>query len=101
MSEVMKKRFDEAVVHCHKTFNEPEHKQEMSDLSPRFWVALLDLKLACESADWDELAATFQASYRQLGSPGDFGYGTPCGAALNNVYKRWGELCRSRKPQPA
>lgn len=100
MSEEQKK-FAAAVRHCGEVFNQPKNKRKCRDLSPRFWVALLDLELACEIEDWSELCLAFKAAYRYLGAPGDFGYGTPCGEALRSVYDRWNDLCKSRTTQPA
>lgn len=93
--------FAAAVRHASRTFNDPKHKKHLRDLSPRFWVALLDLVLDCENEDWSELCVTFKAASRQLGSPGDFGYGTPCGDAIQDLYRRWNELCDTQKVNAA
>lgn len=90
--------FADAVRHAVETFNQPKHKRKLKDLSPRFWVALLDLELGCEEPDWEKLKAAFGSAYKQLGAPGDFGYGTPCGDALKDLYRRWNELCKARQP---
>ena len=89
--------FAMAVRHASSTFNDPKQKKHLRDLSPRFWVALLDLVLDCENEDWSQLRATFNQAYRQLGAPGDFGYGTPCGDALKDLYYRWNELCQCQR----
>lgn len=91
------KRFCESVRHALKTFD--EHKRKLLDLSPRFWVALLVLEAGCAEANWDELRKTFGAAHRRLGAPGDFGYGTPCGDALRDVYDSWGVLCAAHQPE--
>ena len=85
-------RFADAVRHAARTFNQPKHKRKLRDLSPRFWVALLDLELSCQEEHWEEL--------KRLGAPGDFGYGTPCGDALRAVYDSWNALCAARQPAP-
>jgi hypothetical protein len=87
--------FSGAVVTCSQTFE--KNKRKLRDLSPRFWVALLDLELGCNSNDWEELCQTFKAAYRYLGAPGDFGYGTPCGDGLRKVYDTWNLLCKAQK----
>ncbi|KKM91191.1 hypothetical protein LCGC14_1231080 [marine sediment metagenome] len=89
--------FVAAVRHAAQTFKLPKYKKEYRRLSPRFWVAWLDLELGCECEDWDKLTNTMIAAHHQLGAPGDFGYGTPCGDALRNVYDTWRELCQARK----
>lgn len=94
------KRFCDAVKVCATTFSQPKHKRKLRDLSPRFWVALMDLELACGGEDWDQLKLDFKAAYRYLGAPGDFGYGTPCGDALRAVYDTWNALCAAKQPVP-
>ena len=92
-------KFADAVRHATQTFNDPKHKRKLRDLSPRFWIALLDLELACEEQDWDELKLSFKDAYRFFGAPGDFGYGTPCGDALRAVYDTWNVLCAAKQPE--
>lgn len=84
--------FVAAVQHANITFN--KHKRKLRDLSPRFWVALMDLEFICDSDNWAEIKLAFKDCYRYLGAPGDFGYGTPCGDALRNVYDSWNALCK-------
>lgn len=90
-------RFIAVVLSAARTFE--MSKEELSDLPRQFWVAMMDLELGCNSKDWDELVATFKSARKQLGSPGDFGYGTPCGDALRDVYNSWNALCEVHKPR--
>ncbi|WP_109046773.1 hypothetical protein ABNQ39_20875 [Azospirillum sp. A26] len=39
--------------------------------------------------------------YKAVGSPGDFGYGTPQGAALRNLYDAYNEICATLKERAA
>lgn len=77
-----------AVLKCAETFSQAPRRQ-LSDLSPRFWVALMDLEIAAADSDDNELLAELQKAYHQLGAPGDFGYDTPCGGALRKLYDAW------------
>ena len=81
-----------AILHTCTTFH--KHKRKLrGDLSPRFWVALLDLEIIINDSDLAakdpsdaEIRAEVIKNYRWLGAPGDFGYGTPCGDALKALY---------------
>ncbi len=66
-------------------------------MSPRFWVAWMDLELCVSRGTTEELLETFPKAYRYLGAPGDFGYGTPCGDALRNFYDWWNAWLTARK----
>lgn len=90
------KKFVAAVQHCVKTFHQPKHKKKFRNESPRFWCALLDLEQSCKEENWKLLCKAFKECYRYLGAPGDFGYGTPCGDALRDVYDRWNDLCNAK-----
>lgn len=85
----------EAVFVCTCEFS--QNKRKLRDLSPRFWVALLDLEVAASLLTAADLIAEFPNAYKQLGAPGDFGYGTPCGDALANLYDWWNAWCTARK----
>ena len=93
------KKFCEAVKHAADVFNKPKHRKKYKDLSPRFWVALMDLELSCDCEDWKQLKTDFAKCYRFLGAPGDFGYGTPCGDALRAVYDSWNKLYLANVPR--
>lgn len=89
--------FKRAVIKAHAAFC--KEKKNLSDLSPRFWVAWLDLETAMEfQAPFDELREQWKKSYKQFGSPGDFGYGTPCGDGLKAVYDAWRDLVAAAPP---
>ncbi len=91
--------FKRAVIKAHATF--AKNKKELSDLSPRFWVAWMDLEMAIEfTVPISELKEEFQKSYKQFGSPGDFGYGTPCGDALKAVYEAWSAVVAESNKNP-
>ena len=92
------KAFCDAVQTAARVFSMPKHKKKLKDLSPRFWVALMDLELSCGQDDWGQLKIDFRAAYRYLGAPGDFGYGTPCGDSLRGVYDKWSLLCKAKEP---
>lgn len=87
-----KKTFVAAVAAANETFN--KNKRKLRDLSPRFWVALMDLEFITDSENWGDVKKAFKDCYRYLGAPGDFGYGTPCGDALRKVYDTWNALCK-------
>lgn len=94
-TEIALKAFTEAVQTAHAAFT--KNKRQLSDLSPRFWVAWLDLEAALrDGVPFDELSSVFRSAYKRFGSPGDFGYGTPEGDGLAKVYRSWGELCKVR-----
>lgn len=83
--------FKQAVIHAHEAF--AKNKRKLTDLSPRFWAAWMDLEMACEwKVPFGELQLEFQKSYKQFGAPGDFGYGTPCGDGLKAVYDAWRDV---------
>lgn len=89
--------FKQAVIKAHAAF--AKEKKELSDLSPRFWVAWMDLEMALEFAvPFEELRDQWKKSYKQFGSPGDFGYGTPCGDGLKAVYDAWREVVAAAPP---
>jgi hypothetical protein len=75
------------------------NKKKLRDLSPRFWVALMDMEItaADDNATVDGLIQAVKNNHQQLGSPGDFGYGTPCGEALREVYDACSALCAAKK----
>lgn len=43
----------------------------------------------------------FMRQYKVLGAPGDFGYDTNEGRAMQAVYEWWNKLCQADKPQTA
>ena len=80
--------FRDSVKHAHSEFL--KNKDDLSDLSPRFWVAWLNLEIACEpGVSFDDLKSEVLSCCKHFGSPGDFGYGTPCGDSLLAVYDAW------------
>ena len=80
-----------AFVRCNNAFQDPKNKRKLRDLSPRFWVALLDLEIMFSGPQPEvaEIHSAFRQAYRWLGAPGDFGYGTPCGEGLREFYDAW------------
>jgi hypothetical protein len=88
-------RLRKAIVAADNTFH--KNKRKLRDLSSRFWVALMDLGLAAgdDKTTTDDLMQEVRTAHRQLGSPGDFGYGTPCGDALREVYDAYNELSQA------
>jgi len=74
-----------------------ENKAELSDLRPPFWAALTQLareaEMCVDAADpIAQIKAALVKASKQLGAPGDFGYGTPHGQALRNLYVAWRAL---------
>lgn len=91
--------FKLAIIKAHAAF--AKSKKKLSDLSPRFWVAWMDLEMVMEfQAPFDEIKAEFQKSRKQFGSPGDFGYGTLCGDCLKAVYDAWGAVVAESAKKP-
>lgn len=72
-----------------------KHRFQLSDLSPRFWEAFQKLEKSADQSDWTDLKLAFDEARKQLGAPGDFGYGTPCGDALRVLYESWKKLCKA------
>lgn len=69
-------------------FSDVDRRREFSDLSPRFWQSLTMLEDASYGSIGD-LEAAYYATRRQLGAPGDFGYGTLQGDSLRRYYDAW------------
>ena len=88
-----------AVHQLEKVFYDPKEKKQLSDLRPAFWHALGSVVLSAAlvdspESDAVEITRAIGKARKQLGAPGDFGYGTPCGDALRNLYDRHNEVCR-------
>jgi hypothetical protein len=49
------------------------------------------------AASVDECKQAFNAAYRVLGAPGDFGYGTPEGDAMKGVYDSWNKALQEHR----
>jgi len=71
-----------------------KHRRKLKDLSEKFWLSLRRLERSAESDELDALRAVFSEVHKQLGAPGDFGYGTPCGDALKTLYDSWNKLIK-------
>jgi len=87
-----------AVRECERAFYDKKERKKLWDLRPAFWHALgsVVLSAALEESPEEDAAAITRAigkAHRQLGAPGDFGYGTPCGDALRGLYDRHNEMC--------
>ena len=89
-----------AILECERQFY--LHRGELSDLGSRFWAALGYIIMTAVMADDSRsdprsdaaiITKSIAANHRILGAPGDFGYGTPCGEALRNLYDRHREVC--------
>lgn len=81
------------VVNARQIFE--KHKRKLKDLRPAFWEAFRKLEKAAEGEDWENLKATFIECSKQLGAPGDFGYGHPTGDSLRILYETWNRLCNA------
>ena len=91
-----------AIHECETQFYLPKHRRKLGDLPPAFWHSLGALVLAAvvvelPESDGKEITAVIGKVHRRLGAPGDFGYGTPCGDALRNLYDRHNEVCNVLK----
>lgn len=88
--------FEIAFGKAYSAFHAKKKSKEYRDLSPRFWVAWMDLEEAiARKAPHEELQAEFAKAYKQFGAPGDFGYGTPPGEALKHLYYAWNDLVKA------
>jgi len=94
-------KLKQAVIRAHAAFAK-EKKKSLSDLSPRFWAAWMDLEMSIElGATFEELREEAIKSFKQFGAPGDFGYGTPCGDGLKAVYDAWRNVVAASNPHQA
>lgn len=82
--------FYDRVAWARRTFQ--KHKWELADLKPAFWLCFEELELSADLADVEDLILSFRKARKVLGAPGDFGYGTPCGEALKELYNEWSRL---------
>ena len=87
-----------AIHGCETAFYDPKERKKLTDLRPAFWHSLGHVVLSAALADTPEsdaveMTKAIGKSHRQLGAPGDFGYGTPCGDALRTLYDRHNEVC--------
>jgi hypothetical protein len=71
-----------------------KNRRKLSDLSPKFWESLRRLGWSAVYDDLENLKVVFSEFHKQLGAPGDFGYGTPCGDALQTLYAAWNKLLK-------
>lgn len=93
---VRRRDFEAAFKRAFDAFHKRKRLKAYRDVSPRFWVAWLDLQAVIErQAPLDELREEFGKAYRQFGAPGDFGYGTPPGEGLKQLYNAWNELLKA------
>lgn len=61
-------------------------------------TAAFELSQCAENAKHpSEMRESFRDAYRLLGAPGDFGYGSPEGDALQDVYSRWNAALQAEK----
>ncbi len=79
-------------------------RAELADLSGAFWDTIEILELVgadVTSPNASEvLREEFKLGYRQLGAPGDFGYGRSPGDDLMLLYRCWNEWCKEFQPSP-
>ena len=72
-----------------KKFNPNERKAAIA----------LELVASLEGEQTKVMKDEFMRQYKVLGAPGDFGYGTNEGRAMQAVYEWWTKLGQSNKPQ--
>lgn len=65
-------------------------RRRLDDLSDKFWTSLVELCDFFGGVFPEELPVKLiREWFRQLGAPGDFGYGTPVGDALRRFYETY------------
>lgn len=65
-------------------------------------VAVADLMTAAsEATSVAECKAAFSSAYRVLGAPGDFGYDSPEGQAMQGVYQAWNKALQEAREAAA
>lgn len=88
--------FEIAFGKAYSAFFAKRKAKDFRDLSPRFWVAWMDLEEALQrKVDHEELKVEFTKANKQFGAPGDFGYGTPPGESLKHLYWAWNDLVKA------
>lgn len=98
LTDDRQRAFDAVYFAIGKVFREfVAHKRELDDLPPKFWAALAELHHEADRAHFEEdriayIKRALVVASKQLGAPGDFGYGTPHGEALRNLYVAWRAL---------
>lgn len=77
------------------------HERELADLRPEFWyrVGRLCGVALDATVTVGGLLSELRQAKPQLGAPGDFGYGTPCGDALRRLYDAWREMAAAISEQ--
>ena len=101
------RRVREAISRAYAEFfsRKTSCKTRIKELSPRFWVAIMDLKVVAESDEPEELCRDVCKAERQLGSPGDCGYGRQPGESLHELYESsnalWKLLNEAKKQSAA
>lgn len=72
------------------------------EFGPREKRAITDLVTAVIQSDgvMQSLRLAFAAAYKALGAPGDFGYGTPEGKALQRLYQAWNDALKEAAAEP-
>lgn len=88
----------EAAVQANRAFGREvsEGTLELRDLERgKMALALRNLVQATDGSESPrQILDAFRDAYRACGAPGDFGYGTPFGDALKDLYNAW---CESRR----
>jgi hypothetical protein len=74
-----------------KTSSEFRHKERAA-------ASHLEERAAAASRP-SQMVKTFRDAYRALGAPGDFGYGTAEGDAMNRVYQTWNTAVAAEKAE--
>ena len=97
MDRTMNSRFKTAVRRCGIVFRNPENHRAVERLPAIFWAALWLLEFDCcrsfyKKRDFKLTAKYYEMAEKHLGSPEDFGDGTPCADALCEVYAAWTDM---------
>ncbi len=89
---------------CAEAFHE-ERDGELSDMKkPAFWDAITRLAVFAEPTEItpdDGVLKTVREASSALGSPGDFGYGTKPGDALQALYYAYNDCCKIKRERQA
>ena len=88
--------FQQAAAHlAHVAIESKEFKQREKDGACGLY------RNVRECASVDECRQAFEAAYKALGAPGDFGYGSPEGKAMQRLYAAWNAALTERREQSA
>lgn len=80
---------------CRELSNVACQSREFSDKEKKAAISL-ELVANLEGGKTEKMSGEFMRQYRVLGAPGDFGYGTNEGRAMQAVYEWWNKVCQAK-----